>query len=280
VAQALSGEGSRRIVLCADDYGIAPGVNGAIRDLVARGRLNATSAMVVSPNFSRAEADALASLRAQCAIGLHITLTGPFKPLTDYRPLSEGTFLSIATTLQLAMLRRLDVGALTREIEAQFKAFAEAFGRAPDFVDGHQHVHLFPQVRDAALDAMRRLAPNAWVRQCGSSLPLHRRLADPKGLLIDSLSRGFRTRAARGGIRTNPAFAGTYTYQPNADFTRIFPTFLAAMPDGGLIMCHPGVVDAELERLDPLTTLREREYAYFLSDCFGEALKSQGLTLN
>ena len=33
-------------------------------------------------------------------------------------------------------------------------------------------------------------------------------------------------------------------------------------------MCHPGLVDAELERLDPLTTLREREYAYFCGDAF------------
>ena len=37
----------RRIWLCADDYGIAEGVNRAIRDLIARGRLNATSVMVV-----------------------------------------------------------------------------------------------------------------------------------------------------------------------------------------------------------------------------------------
>ena len=43
----------RRIWLCADDYGIAPGVSAAIRDLVARGRLNATSAMVVAPAFDR-----------------------------------------------------------------------------------------------------------------------------------------------------------------------------------------------------------------------------------
>ena len=39
----------RRIRLCADDYGLSPGVNRAIRDLIARGRLNATSVMVVGP---------------------------------------------------------------------------------------------------------------------------------------------------------------------------------------------------------------------------------------
>ena len=36
-------------------------------------------------------------------------------------------------------------------------------------------------------------------------------------------------------------------------------------------MCHPGFVDAELERLDPLTTLREREYAYLAGDAFPAA---------
>ena len=44
--------------------------------------------------------------------------------------------------------------------------------------------------------------------------------------------------------------------------------FLEGLPEGGLVMCHPGHVDAELERLDPLTTLREREYAYFCGDAF------------
>ena len=33
-------------------------------------------------------------------------------------------------------------------------------------------------------------------------------------------------------------------------------------------MCHPGHVDDELKRLDPLTTLREKEYAYFCGDAF------------
>ena len=54
----------------------------------------------------------------------------------------------------------------------QFAAFGELFGRAPDFVDGHQHVQLFPQVRDAFLAAVKEAAPNAWVRQCGRDQPL------------------------------------------------------------------------------------------------------------
>ena len=274
----------RRFWLCADDYGIAPGVNVAIRDLVARRRLNATSVMVLAPSFSRAEAHALAALNAgeqRVAIGLHLTLTAPLGPLTkDYAPLAAGAFLPVATTLRLALQQRLDVAALTREFRAQFEAFANAFGRPPDFVDGHQHVQLFPQVRQAVLETASWIAPTAWLRQCGGSLPLHRRLTDPKGLLIDWLSREFRARARNLGIATNPAFAGTYTYRANVNFAAIFPGFLEGLPEGGLVMCHPGHVDAELERLDPLTTLREQEYAYFCGDAFVALLEKRGLTLN
>ena len=53
-----------RIWLCADDYGISPAVNAAIRDLVVRGRINATSVMVAAPSFHRSEAIALSA--AQC----------------------------------------------------------------------------------------------------------------------------------------------------------------------------------------------------------------------
>ncbi len=62
-------------------------------------------------------------------------------------------------------------------------------------------------------------------------------------------------------------------------FAKIFPRFLKGLPDGGLIMCHPGFVDAELKRLDPLTHLREREYEFFMSDEFPELLKAQHVAL-
>jgi predicted glycoside hydrolase/deacetylase ChbG (UPF0249 family) len=270
----------RHFWLCADDYGIAPGVNAAIRELIGRGRLNATSVMVVAPSCTRDEINAL-TCAGKAALGLHLTLTAPFRPLAaDFRPLAQGAFHPLPAMLRLALLRQLDRAALAREVEAQIEAFAQAFGRPPDFIDGHQHVHLFPQVRDAVLEGARRLAPGAWVRQAVSTTPWRARLNDPKGLLVDALSRAVRKRASELRIRTNPAFAGTYTYRSDADFARLFPTFLEGLPKGGLVMCHPGHVDDELKRLDPLTTIREREYAYLSGDAFPEVLKAHDLTLN
>jgi chitin disaccharide deacetylase len=272
-----------RIRLCADDYGIAGGVNAAIRDLIVRGRLNATSVMVAAPSFSRAEARSLAILNSggpRAAIGLHLTLTAPFRPLAPaFRPLRDGAFPPLGELIRAALLRRLDRKRIAAEIEAQLAAFAAAFGRAPDFLDGHQHVHLLPQVREEVLAAAKCRAPGAWVRQCGRALPLGRRIWDAKGIFLDLLSRGFAARARAAGVATNPAFAGTYAFRPRADFARKFPGFLDRLPDGGLVMCHPGHVDDELVRLDPLTDLREQEYAYLASDAFPAALAAHGMAL-
>ena len=80
-------------------------------------------------------------------------------------------------------------------------------------------------------------------------------------------------------MRTNPAFAGAYDFQPDADFAALFPGFLDRLPDDGVVMCHPGFVDAELARLDPLTSLREREYAFFIDEAFPRMLAAHGVAL-
>ena len=274
---------SRRIWLCADDYGISPGVNRSIRELIERGRLNATSVMVVGPAIGRDEVAALqeiASKSPRCAIGLHVTLTAPFRPLTmHFRPADGGMFLSLPTMLQRGFVRRLDREIIQSEISAQFAAFGELFGRAPDFADGHQHTQLFPVVRDAFLAATSAHAPGAWVRQGGSHRPLLKRLNSPKALLLDALSRQFRKRAARADISYNTAFAGAYDFLRKPDFAVLMQQFLHGLPGGGLVMCHPGFVDETLESLDPLTTQREQEHAYLASEHFPALLAANRVTL-
>ena len=53
----------------------------------------------------------------------------------------------------------------------------------------------------------------------------------------------------------------------------------SVMPEGAVVMCHPGFVDQELRDLDPLTTLREREYAFFVSEAFPALLARHGVAL-
>jgi len=278
----MSEAGLRRIWLCADDYGLSPAVSAAIRDLIARRRINATSAMMPAPSFSPAEAAALDAAAGQhAAIGLHLTLTAPFRPSTaGFAPTRDGAFLPLAAMAGRALVRWLRPEDLELEIVRQFSAFHAAFGRAPDFVDGHQHIHVFPQICEALLRVIKDAAPGAWLRQCGRSAAARKSFANPKGYVLDALSARLARLAARAGVRTNPAFAGTYSFAPSADFTKLFPDFLHGLPDGGVVMCHPGKVDDELRRLDPLTDLREREYAYFLDDEFPRLLAARGVALD
>jgi len=273
----------RRIWLCADDYGISPGVNRAIRDLIERGRLNATSVMMVGPSIGRDEVAALqasAGKSPRCAIGLHATLTAPFRPLTmHFKPVDGGLFLPFPKLLRLGLMRRLDPEIIHAELMVQLAAFREAFGRPPDFVDGHQHAALFPQVRDAFLAAVKQAAPNAWVRQCGRLAPLSKRLGAPKALMLDVLSARFRKLATRAGIAFNPGFAGAYDFTGTPDFGGLMAGFLADLPEGGVVMCHPGFVDDVLTGLDPLTAQREREHSFLAGDNFPPLLAANKVTL-
>src|SRR5579871_5566977 len=275
---------NRRIWLCADDYGISPGVNRAIRDLIENGRLNATSAMVVGPAIGRDEVNALkASVKAnpRCAIGLHATLTAPFRPLTmHFRPTEGGLFLPHARLLRRGLMGRLDFEVIHTELTVQLKAFVDLFGRPPDFVDGHQHVQLYPGVRKPFLAAVKDAAPGAWVRQCGRDRPLTQSLGSPKALFLDALSTQFRKRAARAGLTFNPAFAGAYDFSKQPDFSPLMQQFVHGMPEAGVVMCHPGVVDDVLISLDPLTVQREREYELLRSDRLLPMLAANDVTLD
>jgi predicted glycoside hydrolase/deacetylase ChbG (UPF0249 family) len=280
----MSAATPRRIWLCADDYGISPGVNRAVRDLIESGRLNATSVMVVGPAIGRDEVDALrgaASKGPRCAIGLHVTLTAPFRPLTmHFRPLDGGMFPGFRNLLRSAQLRRLDPEIIQAEVAIQLKTFRDIFGRSADFVDGHQHVQLYPQVRDGFLAAVKEHAPDAWVRQARRNQPLAQRLNSPKALFLDFLSTQFRRRASRAGIAFNQAFSGAYDYSRPPDYGALMQQFLNGMAEDGVVMCHPGFVDDVLVSLDPLTLTREIEYAYLAGEAFPRLLALNNVTLS
>jgi chitin disaccharide deacetylase len=275
----------KRFWLCADDYGISPAVNRGIRDLIARRRINATSVMVVAPSFEASEARALDDVAAgnagtRAALGLHFTLTAPFRPLSAFRPAAaDGAFLSLRHMLARGLARVLDGRAAAAEAERQIETFSQAFGRLPDFIDGHQHVHLLPQVGDALLAVMKERTPAAWVRQCGRTSPLMKRRGHAKAHLLDVLSRRMRRRCAILGVVTNPGFAGAYDFGRSTAYDTVFASFLDGLPDGGVIMCHPGFVDAELQRLDHLTSMREQEYAFFAGERFPQLLAGHGFAL-
>ncbi|MBE0532400.1 MAG: ChbG/HpnK family deacetylase, partial [Rhodospirillales bacterium] len=143
--------GELQVALCADDYGIAPGVGVAVRDLLARCRLSATSCMAASPHWPEeaAKLKALAGGDGSFEVGLHLTLTDQAPLGAMPRTAPRGRLPSLPRLLGLAVSRTLDAAEVAAEMERQLDAFEAAWGGPPAFVDGHQHAHQLPVIRRA-----------------------------------------------------------------------------------------------------------------------------------
>jgi predicted glycoside hydrolase/deacetylase ChbG (UPF0249 family) len=264
----------RPLVLCADDFGMTPGVSRAILDLAQRGRLSATSAMTTRPHWPGL-ARAIYAIESM-AVGLHLDLTlGPSRGGFAARPLKE--------IIALSTSRRLPQAALEEEIARQLDAFEAAAGRLPAFIDGHQHVHALPGVRDALLGVLTRrgLAGRLWLRDPADRLSAIRRrkVEMAKALTVAALASGFASRAHAAGFETNSGFSGFSAFDPARDYGADFARYLVAPGPRHLVMCHPGEVDDELRELDPVTGAREREYAFLASEAFPDVLAQAGFRL-
>ncbi|MBI3451552.1 MAG: ChbG/HpnK family deacetylase [Rhodospirillales bacterium] len=271
-----------RLILCADDYAIAPGVSRAIRALIEAGRLTATSCLTVSP-FWPEHARELHPLAAGIDTGIHLALTDlpPLGPLPRLAP--NGRMPSLHRLIATAYTGRLPVTDIRNEIACQIDAFVTAFGRPPDFIDGHRHVHQLPVVRDIVADlfAKRFAGRRVWMRVCDEPIAaiFRRGVAVPRALAISSLGRGLRRRAGAKGIPTNRRFAGVRDFTERLPYRDLFARFLAERPDGLLVMCHPGHVDSDLAAVDPVTDPRADEYAYLAGTEFPADLARAGYTL-
>ena len=251
----------RRLILCADDFAFSSDVSGVIADLAIKGRLNATSCMSIMPNW-RADSAMLNGVPDTMQIGLHLVLTGE-APVTAMPKLAPGGELPTINPLARdAAAGTLPLDEIRQEIRAQFDRFEEARGRAPDFVDGHQHSHALPGIRDIVLAETARRAPNAWVRTCEERVGAM--LVRPfrgKALASAYHSRGFRVAAAARRLACNRGFAGHYGFSGN--YSTIFPEFLESPGELHLVMCHPGsgsragdtIAEARLQEAAVLATL-------------------------
>ena len=67
----------KQVILNADDFAFNAAVSRGIVALAQKSRLSATSAMTLSPRWVQ-DAPALAELRGQIDVGLHLDWTSPF----------------------------------------------------------------------------------------------------------------------------------------------------------------------------------------------------------
>ncbi len=271
-----------RVVLCADDFGLTEGVSHGILDLVEMGRLSATSAMTTHRWWPRL-GPVLREAGPGVGVGLHLNFTSgaPLGPLP--RLAAGGRLPSLGRLIGLSLAGSLDEAEVRTEIERQLDAYMAVMGRPPDFVDGHQHVHVLPGIRRMLLFTLRRrgLQGRLWLRDPSDGLRpiVRRRGALAKAATLKGFALGFRRAARAAGFETNEGFSGFSAFDPTLSFEREMHRFMVRLGPRPVVMCHPGYVDDELRGIDPVVETRSQELMYLSSTRFGDLMEVLGLEL-
>ena len=257
------------IVFCADDFGLEAGVDQAIVALAQLGRISATGCLVQAPNFAQS-AKVLQGLPID--LGLHLNLTEPLG--------QTGLCLPLGQLLLRSYSGLLAKQVVAEQIERQLDLFEKHVGKAPDFIDGHLHVHQFPVVRELLLQAvLRRYAHQLpWIRDTraaplSAQLPFMQRF---KAQLIGALGAASLIRQAKQlGMQSNRGFAGAYDFdRPHPAYETMLNAWLEQAASHMLFMVHPAT---QASSALAFGVDRIEEYRVLSSDAFAARLQQRGL---
>ncbi|QPC86452.1 ChbG/HpnK family deacetylase [Mesorhizobium sp. NBSH29] len=220
-------------MLIADDFGLGRGHDRVILSLLEAGKLDGTSVMVNTAITAQDISRLRALRRAGVAqVGLHLNLTHELPGI--------GATWRLGSLLLMGLAGRLQRAAINRALSSQADIFVNLFGEGPDFIDGHQHCHVFPGV--AKLVAP--LAGNAWLRipvpSTWAQKWLNVRAGGNKTVLIMIFALWARRLFRAQRCQTNKDFSGFLRLDRPHDVARWLPRVIAQAGQDCVVMVHPG----------------------------------------
>jgi len=247
----------KTLILNADDVGMHPAVDSAVLRLAEAGVIRSASVMALG----KPDPDAMRGLRnLGVELGLHLDVSSAMAAQR------YGTSQRIGTIIAMAYSRRLDARQVRAIVDDQLQQFHDKTGGPPLFIDGHEHVHQLPVIREALIDAVRAHHPQQrpFIRSTLAS-----RWRGTKAAIIGMLgARSLARQARKAGCLSNHDFCGVYDLRKPAALAPLWRGWLASMPpQGTLAMCHPAVAGGSVA-----DSFRLREYQFLSSAAFADML--------
>jgi chitin disaccharide deacetylase len=272
----------KRLIINADDFGLAPGVNRAIVELQQAGALSSATLMANGPYFSPAVYMAFA--QPGLAVGCHVVLVdgspclraGEVPSLLD--PLGSSSFRITVGSFVADLLRgRIREKEIEAEAVAQIRRI-QSSGLTVSHIDSHKHLHAFPRVLAPLLRAARHCGVNCvrnpfeppWSLRATRTGGTVRRM---QVHVMRSQRRTFCRLTKEHGLSTADGSIGLLATGVLDD--SVLRSLLRAMPEGTWeLVCHPGYTDSALEQARTrLLASRETERSALL-DVIPEALRN------
>jgi hopanoid biosynthesis associated protein HpnK len=242
----------RKLIVTADDFGLAADVTDGIIDAYRTGIVSSTSMMVGGADAMRAAL--LAQQEPGMAVGIHLTLVDgkSVEPATRAPSIlgNDGKFLDdyrqFVRRYVMGGINLLDVRA---ECTAQIHRFLD-MGLQPSHLDSHQHMHLLPGI----FEIVQELAVKFGIKRVritrGGWLDSWR--AGVGGVAMEALSRrGQRMirRQANGLMHCDHFLGARYSCRLNK---QVLLGLIDQVEKGSNeLMCHPGRNNEELLRDHP-----------------------------
>jgi len=264
---------AKRLIVNADDFGFAHGVNEGILLAFQSGVL--TSATIMANGQAFDEAAAIARANPRLGVGVHLAIVGgrPVAPLNKVASLVDrsGLLRRTLSDLILELVRgRMNPWEIEIEFNAQIERVLDA-GIVPTHVDTHKHSQIVGPVAKALARSANKFGikrvrfpfekiSDYWL--AGDAARANRRVYMKQFLQASTTAyraRSFKKLAARAGLKTPDRFFGV-SLTGLLDSAAMINVVRMIGAGTSELMCHPAVHDDSLERAATrLKSQRQRE---------------------
>jgi predicted glycoside hydrolase/deacetylase ChbG (UPF0249 family) len=247
----------KRLIVNADDFGRARGINRGVVRAHREGIVTATTLMVSAP--ASEDAGRVARELPSLDVGVHLTLTYG-RPISDpaaVRSLVERDGSFPRGPQAFLGTGRADRDEALAEYRAQVARARTLLGRAPTHLDSHHWLHDEPALEWAVTA-----------------------LAHETGMAVRPHDDGQRDRLRAAGIPTVDHYRRDFQHEGHVDLATL-ERILADVGDGVTELgCHPGEPDAELAATSTYASLRSDELATLTDPRASAAIARNGITLS
>jgi len=178
--------------------------------------------------------------------------------------------------IQQAYCNQLRQSDIENELTRQIEKFERATGILPHFIDGHQHIHQLPTVRNALLSVYDRIFPD---QSCYIRVPIMKPWSLKSTIIAFTGGFQLRKRLTKKNIPHNTSFSGVYNFKNAQQYPHYFRQFLQHIQTDGLIMCHPSLPENSPQHNDRIAVARAYEFNYFNSPEFLKDCESQSVII-
>lgn len=218
----------KNLIITADDFGISKLADVNILKLVEEGKIDRVAVMM-GPNLNPTEAAKILGSHAKIDIHLHL-----INEDSDYwrgnRRLKEGAAKRLFSFFFNFITGRAGPEKVALKWAIQIEKFYEIFGRYPDGIGSHEHIHFFPPYFRAVLKLGQKYEI-PYVRLGNADYHTENRVSK----ILNRLRKKDKDSFGRSAMKTSK-----YMYSLDwaaADFSQLF----SVLPKDGTIelVCHP-----------------------------------------